>query len=161
MAYNFKAEMGDLVSVHYEGTLEDGTVFDSSRDRGNPLIFEIGAPGLIPEFSKAPIGMFVGQTKKIILTPENGYGPPKAEMVKEIEKDLFPDDEEIVIGAVIAFRSSSDNREIPGTIIEIKDDVIVVDFNHPMAGKTLNFEIELMKRGATVGQSDTDENQSG
>ena len=161
MSYNFKTLEGDLVSVHYTGTFEDGTVFDSSHDRGQPLIFEVGAPGLIPEFSKAPIGMFPGQKKKIILTPENAYGEHNPEMLREIEHHLFDNKEEVVPGAVITFMSSNDARGIPGTILEIKDEIVIVDFNHPMAGKTLNFEIELLKRGATVGQGITNENETG
>jgi len=136
-------ENGNTISVHYRGTLNDGTEFDSSHSRNETLTFEVGSGQMIPGFDTAVVGMTTGETKNITLTPEEAYGPINTEAVVDISKDNFPDDFEYVEGAMI--QGFGPNGPVIGTINEVKEEAVNVDFNHPMAGKDLNFEIELVE----------------
>ena len=130
------------VSVHYTGTLENGEVFDSSRDR-EPLSFEVGAGQMIPGFEKAVKGMKLNEIKKITIAPSEAYGELKPEMVQKITKDQLPPELTIHVGQQLA-SEMPDGQQIIVTVKEIADDEITIDANHPLAGKTLNFEIEVV-----------------
>ncbi len=130
------------VSVHYTGTLENGEVFDSSRDR-EPLSFEVGAGQMIPGFEKAVKGMKLNETKKITIEPAEAYGELKPDMVQKISKEQLPPELEVHVGQQLASQMP-DGQQIVVTVKDIADDEITIDANHPLAGKTLNFEIEVV-----------------
>ncbi|MDH5680784.1 MAG: peptidylprolyl isomerase [Spirochaetota bacterium] len=137
------AEAGKTVSVHYTGKLEDGTVFDSSIDR-EPLSFTVGAGQMIKGFDDGIVGMKVGEKKELVLQPEQAYGEHKVENIHEIDKNNIQNHEELTEGQSVTF-NTQDGQPIGGTIKEIKDSTIVIDFNHFLAGKTLTFEVELVE----------------
>ena len=140
------AKNGDNVSVHYVGTLNDGTKFDSSRDRGEPISFTVGAGQMISGFNDAVVDMNVGETKTITLEPDQAYGDLNPDAIQEFPKDQFPENFEFISGGVVQGQYP-DGSGFTATITEVKDSTATLDFNHPMAGKTLNFEIELVAVG--------------
>jgi peptidylprolyl isomerase len=137
-----QAKEGSTVKVHYTGKLEDGTVFDSSRD-SEPLEFTIGAGQIIPGFEHAVIGMDIGDSKSVTITPEDGYGPHRDEMVMSVKRDQLPPELEPQIGLQLQSRQR-DGQIVVFTITEVNETSITVDANHPLAGKSLIFEIELL-----------------
>ena len=140
-----KAAVGDKVKVHYTGTLEDGTVFDSSVGQ-EPLEVVIGKTGLIKGFSDALIGMKVGDVKNISIPPEEAYGPYRPEMVMVAPRDQVPEDVTLEVGRQLQFDRPGGGIAI-ATITELTDSTVTIDGNHPLAGKTLNFEIEMVEIG--------------
>ena len=135
--------MGSNVKVHYKGTFDDGTVFDSSLDC-DPLEFTIGGGQVIPGFENAVIGMSIGETKTSRITSDKAYGPHLEEMVVAFDRGQLPADLQPSIGQVLQFRRND------GYIIEVKvtnlsDTSVTFDGNHPLAGKDLIFEIQLLE----------------
>lgn len=130
------------VSVHYTGTLENGEVFDSSRDR-DPLSFEVGAGQMIPGFENAVKGMKVNETKKVTIGPDEAYGELKPDMVQKITKEQLPEGLDVHVGQQLASQLP-DGQQIIVTVKDIAEEDITIDANHPLAGKTLNFEIEVV-----------------
>lgn len=137
-----KAKTGDRVKVHFEGYLEDGTVFGSSMD-DEPFEFTIGEKNMLPGFENAVIGMQKGDTKTITLPPEEAYGPHKKELVTVMEKSGFPQEISLEIGKRLRVRTQ-DGKYTMVTIKDFTEDSIVLDENDPLAGKTLTFKIELI-----------------
>ncbi len=138
---------GDTIKVDYEGTLEDGTVFDASQNHGQQLEFEVGSGQLIKGFDDAVIGMKVGQEKKVDLAPENAYGERNPEMLKEIPREQLPKNQEpkVGMGIVIGLPNGS---KFPATIAKVSDKTVTLDLNHPLAGKKLTFKIKVAQIGA-------------
>ena len=137
-----QAKKGDKVHVHYTGTLEDGTEFDSSRNR-DPLEFTIGKNEVIPGFETIVTGMTVGETKKETIPSEDAYGPHHDERVMDLDRDRLPQDLEVSVGQLLEMRHP-DGHKIPAMVTGITDDKVTIDANHPLAGKDLTFEIELI-----------------
>ncbi len=137
------AKVGDTVQVHYTGTLADGSVFDSSAGR-DPLEFTIGSGQLIPGFDEAVKGMKVGEKKTVTIPDDEAYGPRFDEMTAEIPLDKMPSGQTPEVGQRL-LAVQPDGRQAIVTIISISDNVVVVDTNHPLAGKDLTFEIQLVK----------------
>lgn len=137
------AKEGREVQVHYKGTFDDGTVFDSSYERGESIGFTVGAGEMIPGFDKAVKGMKIGETKKVTIEPSDAYGEHNPDGVQAVPKESFPEDFEFEKGLVI--EGNVEDQPVRGVINEVRDDFVVVDFNHPMAGRSLNFDIELME----------------
>jgi peptidylprolyl isomerase len=137
-----EAKSGDKVKIHYSGTLDDGTQFDSSEGR-EPLEFDIGSGQVIPGFETAVIGMVVGDNKSISIPPEEAYGPYHKEMVQDIPGSALPEDLTPAIGMQLQ-GTGADGQTMQFVITEVKDGAITVDGNHPLAGEALNFEIELV-----------------
>lgn len=129
------AQVGDTVSVHYRGTLDDGSEFDSSAGR-DPLQFTVGSGQVIGGFDTAVLGMSVGEKKEFRLEPADAYGEHTDERVITVPKDQAP--EGLEVGQQVMLGQS------PATVTEITDESVVVDANHPLAGKALTFEIELV-----------------
>jgi peptidylprolyl isomerase len=137
-----QAKPGDTVSIHYTGTLDDGTQFDSSSGR-DPLEFTLGTGQVIPGFDKAVEGMAVGDSKSVNIPPEDAYGPRHDQMIQDVPKTALPDDLEPVEGMALQAQGQ-DGQVINLTVTAVSDDSITVDGNHPLAGQALNFDIELV-----------------
>ncbi len=137
------AKSGNSVRVHYTGTLDDGNVFDSSRDR-DPLEFVIGDGQMIPGFEKAVTGMNVGDTKTVKITSSEAYGGRREELVIKISKSQFPDNIVPVAGLQLSLKSP-EGRIVNAVIASVEGDSALLDANHPLAGKELTFDIELME----------------
>jgi len=132
-------QAGDSVQVHYEGRFPDGNVFDTSRGR-EPLEFEAGSDQLIPGFSEAVIGMAVGDTKTVTLEPEEAYGDHDPERVQRVDPEVLP--EGVKVGDRLQAQAGED--KIVVAVTEIDDEGATLDANHPLAGKTLVFDIEVV-----------------
>jgi FKBP-type peptidyl-prolyl cis-trans isomerase 2 len=135
-------EIGRTVSLKYVVKMEDGTVIDSC-EASNPLVFTIGDPNIIPGMVDAVMGMKEGETKSFSVEPKDAYGEHDPSFVHEIPRSLFDGDMNIEIGDQLA-AINKDGQEIPFTVIEINEAVIMADFNHMLAGKTLLFDIEII-----------------
>lgn len=138
-----QAKKDDKVKVHYTGSLEDGTVFDSSRER-DPLEFTVGTGQVIPGFENGIIGMTIGDTKTVLIDVDNAYGQVRDDLIIEVEKDDIPADIKPEKGQQLQI-NQAEGKVIPVTIIDVKEDKIILDANHPLAGKSLTFEIELLE----------------
>lgn len=136
---------GDTISVNYTGRFEDGTVFDSSEAK-KPLKFTVGAGQLIQGFDEAVVGMKLGEKKTINLPPEEAYGVHQDGMVIDIPKAQIPEDMKVEVGMRLHLRDPEGNP-VPAVVTEITDEVVKMDANHPMAGKTLVFDIEIAETG--------------
>jgi len=132
---------GDKVKVEYTGTLEDGTVFDSTQKRGQPLEFEVGAGKLIKGFDDAVIGMSVGEEKQVKIPPADAYGESRPELIKEFPKDKLPP--EVKAGSVLLIQLPN-GIKLPVRVVSVDDKTANLDLNHPLAGKTLNFKIKVV-----------------
>jgi FKBP-type peptidyl-prolyl cis-trans isomerase 2 len=135
-------EKGDKVKVEYKGTLDDGTVFDNSEKHG-PIEFEAGAGRVIKGFDEAVMGMEEGEEKNIQIVPEDAYGNTNPDLVKKIPRNELPQEMDPKPGMVLVLKSQ-DGNQIPARVTEISDSHLSVDFNHPLAGKTLNFSIKVV-----------------
>jgi peptidylprolyl isomerase len=140
---NKAVESGNTVTLHYKGTFTDGTEFDNSYERGEPMTATVGSGQLIPGFDDALGGMAEGETKTFTLSAGNAYGERDPDATTTLERSLFPEDFEFTEGLPIPL-SDQDGKTYMATISEIKDTTVVADFNHPMAGKDLTFEVELL-----------------
>ena len=141
-----KVSEGNTVTVHYHGTLEDGSVFDSSYDRGEPINFTAGAGQMIKGFESNVLGMTLGQKKKFTIMSDDAYGNHNPAAVQKIAKENFPSDFEFTIGAMVQGTNPS-GQPVVGKIVENLESEVSLDFNHPMAGKDLTFEIEIVSIG--------------
>jgi len=135
------AKPGDTVRVHYRGTLDDGTEFDSSAGR-DPLEFTIGSGQVIPGFDAAVDGMSVGESVTVTIPAAEAYGPRQNEAVQQVPRDMF--DDEPQAGWMVEL-TAPEGQRLAALIAEVGTDTVTLDFNHPMAGKDLTFEIELVE----------------
>ena len=138
-----KVEDGNTVKVHYKGTLDGGEQFDSSYDRGEPVTFKVGSGMMISGFNNGVIGMKVGETKTVKISPTDAYGDHNPAAIQEITKENFPEDFQFETGRIVQ-GTVQNGQPFIATILEEQDSTVKLDFNHPMAGKDLNFEIELL-----------------
>jgi peptidylprolyl isomerase len=134
---------GDVVRVHYTGKLTNGKQFDSSKGR-EPLEFTVGAGQMIKGFDDAMPGMTVSEKKTINILPEDAYGQKDEQAIIEFPKKNIPKDMKLEVGMQLQLRNEN-GQPFPVTVAEIKDDVIVLDTNHSLAGKELVFDIELIE----------------
>jgi peptidylprolyl isomerase len=137
-----QAKEGDTVSLHYKGSFEDGTVFDSSDTHG-ALKFTIGKGTVIPGFEEAVLGMKLGETRTVTIPPEKAYGSHRDDLLVTIGRKELPPDLNPVVGQRLEF--SKDKQRLQFTVAEVTDDAVVFDANHPLAGKTLVFELLLLE----------------
>jgi peptidylprolyl isomerase len=143
MAETIKA--GDTISVNYTGRFEDGQVFDSSEGR-EPLKFTVGAGQLIRGFDDAVVGLNTGDKTTVTIEPKDGYGEHREDLIVEIPKANVPENFEVEVGKRVHLRDQS-GRPVPAVVIELTDEVVRLDANHAMAGKTLIFDIEVVETG--------------
>ncbi|MFQ6060336.1 MAG: peptidylprolyl isomerase [Thermoplasmata archaeon] len=135
---------GDKVKVEYEGSLDDGTVFDSSKRQGEPIEFEVGAGQVLPGFESAVMGMEEGEEKEFKLEPSEAYGDHNPEMVKEVPKEQVPIEDEPRAGMML-LATLPNGTQIPAIIVGVTEESVTIDLNHPLAGKVLNFKIKVVK----------------
>lgn len=135
---------GDKIKVDYTGTLEDGSVFDSSKNHGQPLEFEVGSGQLIKGFDEGVVGMEVGAEKEIKLAPAEAYGEPREELKKKVPKEQLPPGQEPKVGMAMGV-GLPNGQQVPAKIVEVTDKDVTIDLNHPLAGKTLTFKIKVVE----------------
>lgn len=138
-----QAKSGDTVRIHYTGKLDDGTQFDTSKGR-DPLEFSLGSGQVIPGFDKAVEGMTVGDSKEVAIPPDEAYGQKHDQLVQDVPKTALPDDLTPEVGMRLQSQTP-DGQTMQLTVTAVGDDKITVDGNHPLAGETLNFEIDLVE----------------
>ena len=135
---------GDKIKVEYEGRLEDGTVFDSSKTHGAPLEFEVGGRKVIKGFDDGVLGMEVGEEKEIRIEPKDAYGDRNPELIKKVPKDQLPKEHELKPGMMLLM-GMPNGAQLPVTITEVGDKEVTLDLNHPLAGKTLIFKVKVVE----------------
>ena len=143
-----KIEKGSKVKLDYTGKLEDGTVFDTSKhgDHSHPLEFTAGEGQVVKGFDAAVMGMKKGEKKTFTIEPEDAYGMPNPEYCKPFPKDKLPKGQEIKAGMALVFQSP-EGQQVPVLVKEVRESEVILDMNHPLAGKRLTFEIEILSVG--------------
>ena len=134
---------GQTVNIHYVGTLRDGTEFDSSRKRGNPLSFTLGSGNILPAFEQAVQTMKIGERKTFSLAATDAYGEVMTEAIQSVPKASFSPDVQFEIGEMVNGQTP-DGNPVQAKISSIEEETVTLDFNHPLAGEDLNFDIELI-----------------
>ena len=137
-----QAKNGDKVKIHYTGMLEDGTVFDTSRNR-EAFKVTLGSGTVIRGLEDALMGMSVGETKELEIAPADAFGLRKEELVIQVEKGRFPTNIDPQEGMTLKL-TGNEEEEVPAVITEVSEDSVIIDANHPLAGKDLTFYIELV-----------------
>lgn len=137
------AKSGDTVRIHYTGTLDDGTEFDSSSGR-EPLEFALGGGQVIPGFDSAVDGMSVGENKTVTIQPDQAYGVRHEQLIQEVPKSALPDEIDPAVGMHLQSRSP-EGQVLNLVVTDVADESITVDGNHPLAGQALTFDIELVE----------------
>jgi FKBP-type peptidyl-prolyl cis-trans isomerase 2 len=138
-----QVKKGDKIKVHYHGKLTNGETFDKSEGRP-PLEFEVGSGSVIKGFDDGVTGMAVGDKKTISIPFNEAYGPRNPEMLIEVPKTSFPDDMELQIGMPLVMNDDQGNR-YQVVVQQIKEDGVILDANHPLAGQDLIFDLELVE----------------
>jgi FKBP-type peptidyl-prolyl cis-trans isomerase SlpA len=138
-------EEKNKVTLDYEGRFENGQIFDTSKheEHSHPLTFVVGEGQVIPGFEKAVIGMNVDEEKEFEIEPEDAYGMPDERLVQEIPKNILPSEPAPQIGMTLVMQTPQ--GDIPVMISEVKEDSVILNLNHPLAGKKLIFKIKVLK----------------
>lgn len=137
-----RAQAGDTVRVHYTGSLDDGSVFDSSRGR-DPLEFTLGEGRVIAGFDEAVTGMSPGEERTVTVPADHAYGGRREELVFAVPRGQFPDEMEPAVGLEVQL--SQGGQRAVARIAEVSDETVTLDANHPLAGKDLTFDLELVE----------------
>ena len=137
-----KAKPGDLVTVIYEGIIENGEIFESSQDTG-PLQFRIGTGSVMAGFEKALIGMEINESKEIHLQSEEAYGLPREELIHTIGRSTWDENADIKPGVVLGMTMEKDGEkhQVPAMVTAVSGDMVTIDFNHPLAGKQVIYKV--------------------
>ena len=138
-----QAKSGDTVKIRITEKMEDGTVAESSQDRG-PLEFKIGEGNVISGLEQGVIGMKTGDKKSITIPPEDAFGQPHEELVIDLNKSEIPEGIKLAVGVHLSIQTS-DGQVFKVKVVDVKEDTVTLDANHPLAGATLNFEVELIE----------------
>ncbi|MEM1175065.1 MAG: peptidylprolyl isomerase [Pseudomonadota bacterium] len=137
-----QAKQGDTVKIHYKGTLDDGSEFDSSEGR-EPLEFELGSGQVIPGFDNAVDGMAVGDSKNVRIESADAYGERHEQLIQDVPRTALPPEMEPEVG--MALQSQAPDGQVMNLVVTaVTDESITVDANHPLAGQALTFDIELV-----------------
>lgn len=137
-----RVKEGDKVRINYKGTLEDGTLFDANES-GKPFEFEVGGGRVIPGFDRALVGMSPGEVKRVEVAPEDAYGRYRPDLCVEVEKSRIGEEIDLTVGQPVEIRRSGD-MSVVGHLKEVRENDVLVDANHPLAGRRLTFDIELV-----------------
>ena len=135
-------QKGDFISVHYTGRFTDGTVFDTSHNRNEPLDFTVGAGQMIKGFDEAVVGMKIDEEKTVVLQPNEAYGETKAEYLISVERTQLPPDLNPEVGDQLM--ANFGGQDVPVVVAQTNALSITLDANHPMAGKVLEFDIKIV-----------------
>ena len=135
-------EDGSKVSIEYTLTLDDGSTADTNVG-GEPLVYNQGQQEILPALEEALVGLAAGDTKKVMLTAEEGYGLVDSDGFQDVEADIVPEDARTVGTMLVA--SDPEGNQQPIRVHEVADDKIVLDFNHPLAGEALTFDIKILE----------------
>jgi FKBP-type peptidyl-prolyl cis-trans isomerase 2 len=135
---------GDTVKVHYTGTLTDGTEFDSCHKRNEPIEFSVGAGQMIKGFDDAVVGMEEGDEKRITISPTEAYGEVNEQAIMTIPRESLSDDFNFSEGDMVNTQTQT-GQQLQATIRKIEEEQVTLDFNHPLAGQELNFDLELVE----------------
>ncbi|OBU40764.1 FKBP-type peptidyl-prolyl cis-trans isomerase [Photobacterium damselae] len=131
------------VLIHFTIELEDGSLAESTYALGKPAKFRLGDGSLTPNFEQCLLGLYVGDKEKFILAPEDAFGLPNPNNIHQININKFSAEAPAEVGTIIAF-SGSDGQEIPGVVIAVENEMVTIDFNHPLSGQTITFTVEVM-----------------
>ncbi|MEQ9394519.1 FKBP-type peptidyl-prolyl cis-trans isomerase [Haliea sp.] len=140
-----QAKAGNTVQIHYTGTLQDGSVFDSSDGR-DPLEFQLGSGQIIPGLDSAIDGMAAGEQKTVTIPAAEAYGDYQDEARQTIPREQIPADIPLDVGTMLQMQTP-DGNAVPVQVAEVTDDAVTLDANHPLAGKDLTFAVEVVSVG--------------
>ncbi len=150
-----KAGEGKKVKVHYKGTLDDGTQFDTTEGK-EPLEFVMGENRIIPGFEQSLDGMEEGEEKSFKLSPDQAYGDRNEQLVQEVEKSQLPENMEVKEGMMLMLKGP-DGQQMPAKVVEDKGETFTLDINHPLAGQNLNFDVKVDKVEEAPKEQETSE----
>jgi FKBP-type peptidyl-prolyl cis-trans isomerase SlpA len=134
---------GTKITLHFALQLDNGDMVDSNFERA-PATFTVGDGNLLPGFEKALFGMLEGEHKTVVIKPEDGFGQRNPNNIQEIARSQFSPDLELSEGLMLSF-ADAQKTELPGVVQSYDDDVVVIDFNHPLAGRDILFEVAIIK----------------
>lgn len=140
-----QAKLGDCITVDYEGVLENGEVFESTKET-EQLEFTLGTASVMQGFEEGMIGAAIGETREIMISPEDAYGIRQPELIQEIERSVFGSKgPELQVGIILHLTMQKDGKDqkIPATVTHLADSTVTVDYNHPLAGHTLIYKVTL------------------
>ena len=142
MTQELPVGQGTKVTLHFSLALEDGSVVDSNFG-GQPAEFEFGDGSLLPGFEQSIIGLVPGDQRSLTIAPEDSFGRPNPDNVQEVARKQFPKDIELEKGLVLSF-ADAQNAERPGVVLSFDEGQVTVDFNHPLAGRTITFDVQIL-----------------
>jgi FKBP-type peptidyl-prolyl cis-trans isomerase SlpA len=138
---NLQIQTGTSVTLHFSLALENGHIIDSNFE-GNPSTFSVGDGNLLPGFESSLLGLEVGDEREFIISPENAFGQHNAQNVQAVDRGNF-DESELEIGSILSFQNG--DGELPGVIIALEKNQVMVDFNHPLSGKNIVFQVKILE----------------
>jgi FKBP-type peptidyl-prolyl cis-trans isomerase SlpA len=138
---NLQIQTGTSVTLHFSLALENGHIIDSNFE-GNPATFSVGDGNLLPGFESSLLGLEVGDEREFIISPENAFGQHNAKNVQAVDRGNF-DESELEIGSILSFQNG--DGELPGVIIALEKNQVMVDFNHPLSGKNIVFQVKILE----------------
>ena len=138
---NLQIQTGTSVTLHFSLALENGHIVDSNFE-GNPATFSVGDGNLLPGFESSLLGLEVGDEREFIISPENAFGQHNAQNVQSVDRGNF-DESDLEIGSILSFQNG--DGELPGVIIALEENLVMVDFNHPLSGKNIVFQVKIVE----------------
>ena len=138
---NLQVQTGTSVTLHFSLALENGHIVDSNFE-GNPATFSVGDGNLLPGFESSLLGLEVGDEREFLISPENAFGQHNAQNVQAVDRGNF-DESELEIGSILSFQNG--DGELPGVIIALEENQVMVDFNHPLSGKNIVFQVKIVE----------------
>ena len=140
----YRIDEDKRITLHFSVLLMDGTVVDSTREHA-PATFQYGDGNLLPGFEQALLGLKVGDKRSMIIETANGFGERNDKNLQEIPRNRFSRDMVLEQGTMISFANAGDGGELPGVVQKIEEELVIVDFNHPLAGRDLTFDVEIIQ----------------
>lgn len=138
---NLQIQTGTSVTLHFSLALENGHIVDSNFE-GNPATFSVGDGNLLPGFESSLLGLEVGDEREFIIPPENAFGQHNTQNVQSVDRGNF-DESDLEIGSILSFQNG--DGELPGVIIALEENLVMVDFNHPLSGKNIVFQVKIVE----------------
>ena len=138
---NLQIQTGTSVTLHFSLALENGHIVDSNFE-GNPATFSVGDGNLLPGFESSLFGLEVGDEREFIIPPENAFGQHNTQNVQSVDRGNF-DESDLEIGSILSFQNG--DGELPGVIIALEENLVMVDFNHPLSGKNIVFQVKIVE----------------